>query len=389
LEVRLGGDQKQTQSVLPPSTHDSGVDYAWLPGLSIDEVDLMEVPAILAAQFANVETRLEAEGLSSAAGGGSRKPDEHWDSIKDGVAEGGRNEALTSLVGRWLSNMVEIDVNDVKERAVNWGRKCSPPLPERECLAVVRSIVGKERRRRAAEDDGYDIPAVPAASIPAIPSVASVAANSPAPAAASAAMPQPQGDDLMSCELVVVEGDPTYFRFRCTAVSEKWVELSDWAPPLAAMKRAFFKATLQPLPAAIAAKWKRFPDRLAKARQVVQADSSTDAICIVAREIVVALQRHAMEYESFDSIDPSLMFHTVRFIVGGTSYIHGDELFQRLRGDTQLPEITRPRVYRVLSDCGAEHVTVRIGSPEKNIKRRLWRAPQPAIDRISSIGLGE
>lgn len=153
LEVRLGGGAKQTQSVLPPSTHEDGREYQWLPGLSIDEVELAEVPEILAVQFCNVESRLEAEGLSSAASGGQRKPDEYWESLKDGVAKGSRNEALCSLVGRWLTNQVEIDAAELKDRAVDWGKRCDPPLPAHECEQVVKSVVGRERKRRAAEAD--------------------------------------------------------------------------------------------------------------------------------------------------------------------------------------------------------------------------------------------
>jgi len=154
LEIRLGGGAKQTQSVLPPSRHSDGTNYRWLPGLSIGEVELAEVPEILAVQFTNVESELEAAGLSGAASAGSLKPDEHWDSIRDGVSEGSRNESLCSLVGKWAFNIVELDADaaaDIRERAIAWGERCSPPLPAKECVSVARNIIARDRKRRAEE----------------------------------------------------------------------------------------------------------------------------------------------------------------------------------------------------------------------------------------------
>ncbi|MGB7323264.1 MAG: bifunctional DNA primase/polymerase [Rubripirellula sp.] len=44
LEIRLGGDGKQTHSVMPPSLHDSGDRYRWLPDLSMHDCELARVP---------------------------------------------------------------------------------------------------------------------------------------------------------------------------------------------------------------------------------------------------------------------------------------------------------------------------------------------------------
>lgn len=155
LEVRLGGGAKQTHSVMPPSTHSDGRDYQWLPGLSIGEVELAEVPEILAVQFTNVEAELEAAGLTGAASSGSGKSEEHWESIRHGVAEGSRNASLCSLVGRWAANCVHLDADaaaDLRERAVAWGQKCTPPLPPKECESVARNVIARDRKRRAEEE---------------------------------------------------------------------------------------------------------------------------------------------------------------------------------------------------------------------------------------------
>lgn len=44
LEFRFGGASLQTQSVAPPSLHQTGVNYQWLPGRSPDDLPLIELP---------------------------------------------------------------------------------------------------------------------------------------------------------------------------------------------------------------------------------------------------------------------------------------------------------------------------------------------------------
>lgn len=53
LECRLGAGDRQIQSVLPPSWHNTGVQYRWKPGLSIDDVDIAETPKALLTQIVN------------------------------------------------------------------------------------------------------------------------------------------------------------------------------------------------------------------------------------------------------------------------------------------------------------------------------------------------
>jgi hypothetical protein len=53
LECRLGSGGRQIQSVLPPSWHNSGVQYKWKPDLSIDDVDVAETPRVLLLQIVN------------------------------------------------------------------------------------------------------------------------------------------------------------------------------------------------------------------------------------------------------------------------------------------------------------------------------------------------
>lgn len=53
LECRLGAGERQIQSVLPPSWHNTGVQYKWKPDLSIDDVEIAETPKALLMQIVN------------------------------------------------------------------------------------------------------------------------------------------------------------------------------------------------------------------------------------------------------------------------------------------------------------------------------------------------
>lgn len=53
LECRLGAGDRQIQSVLPPSWHNTGVQYKWKPDLSIDDVEIAETPKALLLQIVN------------------------------------------------------------------------------------------------------------------------------------------------------------------------------------------------------------------------------------------------------------------------------------------------------------------------------------------------
>lgn len=53
LECRLGAGGRQIQSVLPPSWHNTGVQYKWKPDLSVDDVEIAETPKALLLQIVN------------------------------------------------------------------------------------------------------------------------------------------------------------------------------------------------------------------------------------------------------------------------------------------------------------------------------------------------
>ena len=62
LEVRLGGGGKAAQSVMPASWHRTGIQYLWLPGMSLDEIE----PAPLPPEFKAAVKANSKQGGSGA-----------------------------------------------------------------------------------------------------------------------------------------------------------------------------------------------------------------------------------------------------------------------------------------------------------------------------------
>lgn len=139
LEVRTGGGGMSAQSIVPPSTHYSGSVYEWAPGLSMEDVDLMEIPADLLA--------LICEG--DAAARPSVPPRRV---VQDGVGEGDRHNAIVSLTARkafrMRNLMSETEYQDTLDEllAINQGR-FNPPLPAAEVEEAFRSAVTYARSK--------------------------------------------------------------------------------------------------------------------------------------------------------------------------------------------------------------------------------------------------
>ena len=385
LEVRLGGGAKQTQSVLPPSTHANGKEYRWLPGLSIDEVELAEVPESLAVQFCNVESRLEAEGLSTATGGGEgSKPPEYWESIKDGVAEGSRNEKLTEHVGRKLANLNELnhdEVADLKEWAINWGRKCSPPLPPRECESVVRSIASKERKRRADEASGLDCATV--VSTQAAPS-----ANSINDTASDPTKP----DGLMGCELVLVDADPVEFRFRCVDASSTWLELPEWPISLPTMQKRYLAGVKRQFPPTVGKRWKSLVHKLCQpgVMRIEKPEAENNVAASIASLIVPKLRRVRVSparYECQSRIETDAPGSLIR--VADSVWVMFDRFHSDLVMEGIIKELTRKRLSAVLSRAGAVSAIEVIGDGDTRTRRRFWRIDDAILAKLEAIAVGD
>lgn len=119
--------------VVAPSIHASGRLYAWELSSRPGEVELAAAP----------------EWLLQLVGAGRRRgPGRDWRrDLLEGVSEGQRNVALTSIVGGLLRAAVPVKVALEFALWVNRHR-FQPPLPEAEVLKVVDSIAAREARRR-------------------------------------------------------------------------------------------------------------------------------------------------------------------------------------------------------------------------------------------------
>jgi hypothetical protein len=75
-------------------------------------------------------------------------PAESWRNlVRDGIAEGARNEATAKLAGHLLRHFVDPLV--VLELITIWNEaRCRPPLPQDEIITTVDSISRRELARR-------------------------------------------------------------------------------------------------------------------------------------------------------------------------------------------------------------------------------------------------
>jgi hypothetical protein len=121
--------------LVPPSVHPSGRRYAW----SVDSAgDFASAPDWLIAQVSRSGT--SCEKLNA--------PRTEWRSLAtEGVDEGQRDNAVTRLCGYLLRHHVDPFV--VLEMLQLWNAThCRPPLPDEHVERIVRSIAGREIRRR-------------------------------------------------------------------------------------------------------------------------------------------------------------------------------------------------------------------------------------------------
>jgi hypothetical protein len=130
LDVRGAGGY----AVAPPSIHISGQRYTWEIGPNA--APLAPMPAWLVA----------ACRWQSSTNNNSKTPD--WRAaIRDGVAEGGRNDAVTRIAGHLLRKCVDPLI--VVDLMLAWNAtRCRPPLSEAEVIKTVDSICACEIRRR-------------------------------------------------------------------------------------------------------------------------------------------------------------------------------------------------------------------------------------------------
>lgn len=152
LEIRIGGGGQGAQSIMPPSSHASGVSYAWVEGMSPSEVEVAEIPRELMIAISN-----------HSEGGEAQTPKKPATAIiHTQVDQGDRHEALVKMAGYLCIKM--FDPHDPFEqqmalkqlRAIN-DTQCVPPSPQDEVDSIFayanRWAMAEKARTGIASDD--------------------------------------------------------------------------------------------------------------------------------------------------------------------------------------------------------------------------------------------
>ena len=149
LEIRIGGGKKGAQSIMPPSSHSSGVSYSWVVGMGSEECEVAELPKELLTAIVN------------DVGDGGERRDSANKILHQQMGEGDRHDSLVRFAARLCINMV--DVHDPIEQqdvyamiqAMNMQR-CNPPKGDQEIENIFRHELSWATRKRAhgvTEDD--------------------------------------------------------------------------------------------------------------------------------------------------------------------------------------------------------------------------------------------
>lgn len=143
LEVRIGGGDAASQSVIPPSWHKSGVQYQWLPGKSPEDVNPAPLPAAFMAAVLDSSKR-KGSGLIAQA----------RDVLSGGepVKEGGRHAFLVGAAS-WLCSRVGDYTTANKQMVATFleganAMRCVPPKSVDEVKKIANDQFGHYQQRQ-------------------------------------------------------------------------------------------------------------------------------------------------------------------------------------------------------------------------------------------------
>jgi hypothetical protein len=132
LEVRIGAGEASIQSVLPPSWHRTGVQYAWKPGYSPDDIDISPTPKKLLVALVNC-----ADGPSRAT---NERPAKSM--LFGEIPDGSRHRAL--LRWTWFKIVNQRNPLDklqqeilTREILLLNEQNCKPPGEKKHVLGII------------------------------------------------------------------------------------------------------------------------------------------------------------------------------------------------------------------------------------------------------------
>lgn len=132
LEIRIGGGKKGAQSIVPPSSHSSGVSYSWVAGMGPDECDVAQLPLELLTAIVN-----------EADEDGGERQDRANTILHKTMEEGDRHDSLVRFAARQCINMMNvhdpIEQQDVHAmiHAMN-KQRCKPSKSDEEVENIFR-----------------------------------------------------------------------------------------------------------------------------------------------------------------------------------------------------------------------------------------------------------
>lgn len=379
LEIRIGAGGG-AQSVAPPSRHPDGTLYQWVDGLSIYEVDPAEVPPqvmelIRAAELAPTQAPSSAAAVSAAKDRAT---------LLQGVPEGGRNNALASLIGGWLSRLSDSEfedpdtLSDVLIKAHGQNALNQPPLPITEVETVYRSILKRETQRRAARELERFAHLPPDDVIPsAAPTEGDTTSTASESPEGSPGAPQ----SGLCLSLTIVEGEPSIFVLRSPLFRRReGSEIELTAAQLQSFK-AFQNCALDQawvhIDSAYSKRWPAILAQLIANAERRAPDPETHRPSIIAAVILEqATGTYAMT-EAEIREQGVRGFNGVSAVEGGKVAISATKLRSWVKSESILDNCTDKEIIRILRAAGAT---------QKRGRTRWWEVSLDALDAIEKQG---
>ena len=143
LEVRIGGAGKETQSIAPPSQHENGRYYEWVPGRQLGDTEIADLPDSFVQWVNENYTQEQSSGGGLSNHAAFRK-------VREKVHSPGRNNAMLRFANSvwreiWqLHGINSFDDPQIEQDVIVrlLGANlvtCEPPLPEQEIETIYRN----------------------------------------------------------------------------------------------------------------------------------------------------------------------------------------------------------------------------------------------------------